>query len=84
MAAPGCTDRKSAMRPDASSNRTFSLTSADSRDSVKAHARGAEPSDDITLMALVWRGSRADKSGKTGSFYHFRSIDNLDSFVNVL
>ncbi len=24
---------------------------------VKAHARGAEPSDDITLLALVWRGS---------------------------
>jgi len=24
---------------------------------VKTHARGAEPSDDITLMALVWRGA---------------------------
>ncbi len=27
---------------------------------VKAHARGAEPSDDITLMVLVWRGEKAD------------------------
>ncbi len=34
-----------------------------SQAAVKLHARGAEPSDEITLMALVWRGDSLMDAG---------------------